>query len=156
MVNNVRTGLQSLCYVHRKSVLHLKINKSTIPNAGDGLFAHNPKSEIVFKKGNKICDYNGEIINRDTLIERYGMNNDDYVIELNHSLYEDGAKVRGIGTIPNHKTNRYTNARLSIKRSNEGQVVATKDIKHDDEIFVNYGRSYKIGGNEISITNKRK
>lgn len=54
------------------------------------------------------------------------MNNGDYVIELNHHMYEDASIRRSVGSIPNRKTNKYTAARLSIKRSNAGQIIDYK------------------------------
>jgi len=147
----------NLCHVHRKSVLHLTIKPSTIAEAGDGLFCFKPKakSNIVFKKGDKICDYNGEIINGEVLYERYGDGNSDYAMELFHQLYEDASVKRGLGSLANWKKN-HANAKLSIKRNNRAQLLATKNIRHDDEIFLAYSRSYRLGKNDISKTNSRK
>ena len=57
-----------------------QIKPSTIEDAGDGLFCFYPKSgkKPVFKKGQKICDYKGEIIDNKVLYERYHDGNSDY------------------------------------------------------------------------------
>jgi hypothetical protein len=152
--NNVVIGVD-MCHVHKKSILHLTIKKSNIPNAGSGLFCHDPKNKgIVFKKGNKICDYNGEIIDNSVLNERFHNGNADYVVQLYNKLYEDASLRRGIGSLSNRS--KHVNARLSIKKNNQAQLLATKNIRHGDEIYIGYGRSYRLDLNDISVTNAKR
>ena len=158
--NKVVIG-KNYCYVHRLYELHLQIKKSTIPNAGIGLFAIDKSKgngEVVFKKSQKICDYNGEVISLNRLNARYGDTTAPYAIALNKNKYEDGAINRGIGTVVNHSSNKSkVNCRFSIKRDNTAEIIATKNIKNGAELFVDYGDDYKL--NEVGVfssTNKKK
>ena len=60
-----------------------------------------PTNTIVFRNKQKICDYNGQIINEFQLQKRYGDKTAPQAIELNNQKYEDGATHRGIGTLLN-------------------------------------------------------
>lgn len=157
--NNIIIGHKH-CHIHRKIALNLMIKKSTIENAGDGLFAFKKganNNEIVFKKDAKICDYIGEVIDDLELRRRYGRNTAPYAIQLYNGLSQDAAIIRGIGALANHDR-RKANVRLSIKRDNSGaQLVATKNIKNNEELFINYGNSYKFNENNVyTRTNNRK
>jgi len=146
------------CWIHRKSTEHLIIKDSTIPHAGKGLFACNPSipdNDIIFRNGDIICEYDGDIITEHILNMRYHSYTAPYGTSLNNHMYEDGALHRGIGNFANHSTQ--PNARLSIKRNNTAQLVATKNIRNNHEILINYGRSYRL--NEAGVettTNKKK
>ena len=63
---------QTYCHVHRRTILKLQIKQSTISEAGKGLFAVGKGKEIVFKTGQRICLYNGELIYVNELLRRYG------------------------------------------------------------------------------------
>jgi len=150
---------QIYCHTHRRTLLHLQIKKSTIAEAGKGLFAVG--KGIVFRPGDRICMYNGELINAKELIRRYHDNTAPYAIELHKKdgkqLYEDGAVERGLGSLANHSRNRnIVNARLSISRTNRAQLIATKNIRSGSEILVNYGSDYKFNEDVCSSTNKSK
>ena len=65
---------QDLCYTHLRYQRFLVIKKSTIPGAGNGLFACNLRAVdgVVFKKGQKIgSHYIGQVLSREELLERY-------------------------------------------------------------------------------------
>lgn len=56
---------EDLCYVHLLYTKHLRIKKSTIPAAELGLFAMDKSkddNEIIFKKGQTLCQYLGEVV----------------------------------------------------------------------------------------------
>ena len=155
--NRCLIGLE-LCHVHTKSQLHLQIKKLTIPDAGKGLFAVGLSNEIVFRVGQKIVDYNGEIIDEDELDERYGDGTGPYAVKLHRNLYEDASVFRGTGSLANH-TNRKTkiNARLSIKRNNTCQLICfKKNIKSGDEILVDYDNEYTFDDDTCISTNRSK
>ena len=132
---------------------------STIPDAGDGLFARRGSVDdrtIVFKSGDVICQYNGEIISQQTLEERYGDNTAPYGVELRAGRKEDGALARGVGTLINHYP-RKKNCRIAVNRANRAQIIAIKNIKNGDELFVSYGRSYRFNEDGVETsTNGRK
>ncbi len=147
------------CSIHLKYKHFLAIGPSTIENSGNGVFVIDPykgEEEIVFRKGDRICYYDGEIISYEQLVQRYSnVRTAPYVIELHNNRYEDGALKRGIGTIINHKPTRNCNCRFSISKNNRGQVIATKNIKNSEELFANYGREYKIREKDVTISTNR-
>jgi hypothetical protein len=54
------------------------VKKSTLQNGGNGLFAMNPKelaNAIIFKKGEPIIGYGGELLDDEELDERNGEDN---------------------------------------------------------------------------------
>lgn len=141
------------CWSHMRTVKNLKVQKSQIPNAGNGLFAHSPgsikeKRNPIFKRGKKITDYNGEKITIESLNRRYDIGSKTYTAPYGLSTKtghaEDGACQRGIGTLPN--TNRgKNNATLKYARNtDQSYIEATKGIYHNDEIFLSYGRAYRF------------
>lgn len=146
------------CYTHLMYNEHLRIKESTIPNTGFGLFAMDPMAEpdeIIFKSGKKITQYHGEIIDIDELIERYGNKTAPYTIEIREDdLYEDGAIERGVGAIANTKPN-HNNATISIYRG-RASLKASKNIRNGEEIFLSYGRSFKVNQAGVEFSTKRK
>jgi hypothetical protein len=155
---NVIIGLP-LCFQHTASVYHLKIKKSTIPNAGMGLFAFDKTKEpndIVFKANQKICPYFGEVVTKEILDERYDIHTAPYgiVVSANQNKYEDGAIQRGIGSLLNHKVRSQTNCKFT-NNYRHITISATKNIRNGQELFINYGRDYQFGQVQYS-TNLKK
>lgn len=136
----------AFCSSHLAYQHHLKIKNSNIEGAGKGLFACDPldsnSNEILFKKRIKIVSYNGEIINQAELERRYGEFTAPYAVAISENRFEDGARVRGIGSLANIDPG-HNNATLSIHR---GQVSlkAIKNIRNGDEILLSYGRAYRM------------
>ena len=95
----------------------------------------------------------GEHINKNSLTQRYDSHTAQYGLKLSENKYEDGALHRGIGTIPNHTTSRFKNAKLVAGRIDgkpSAKVKAIKNIRNNKEIFVNYGKDYIM--NESGVT----
>ena len=140
------------CWIHLLGKKKLRIKPSGVPNAGKGLFAMsknpNDNNAILFKTGDTIIEYDGEIITQQQLNNRYDSATHQYTAPYGlkvQNRIEDAACRRGVGSIANHGDSRHSNARFS--RSNTGQPVklfATKNIRNGDEILVNYGRSYRF------------
>ena len=152
---------QTYCHAHRKKMLHLQIKKSTIPGAGQGLFAAGDEGKIIFKTGDRICMYNGQLLNDLELLRRYREETAPYAIELHKKdgevQYEDAATRRGIGSLANHSRNKSKiNARLSISRNNRAQLIATKNIRSGAEILVDYGPDYGFDDDVCTATNRSK
>ena len=156
--NRVTIGL-STCWQHTLSQKFLQVKTSTIPEAGEGLFARkgpvDDRSIVVFKPGEVVCQYNGEIISQQTLESRYGQFTAPYGVELRAGRKEDGALSRGIGTLINHYP-RKKNCRIAINRANRAQIISTKRIFNGDELYVSYGKSYRFNENVETSTNNRK
>lgn len=142
----------SICWIHLLNNYNLRIKKSTIANAGLGLFAmikNTPDDDhtVVFTKGETLCFYNGEILTLEQHLGRYNTEAAPYTAQLHRcngiQMYEDASVERGIGSLINHSVRRF-NCRMSITRDNTISFVATKDICNHCEILVNYGRSYKF------------
>ena len=82
-----------LCWQHLESDRHLKIKKSTLPNAGLGLLAYNRTNnrDILLRAGDSIIKYDAERLTDLQLNRRYG---DDatapYAVRVNRNIVEDG------------------------------------------------------------------
>ena len=142
------------CPSHLTSVKHLKIKPSTLEGAGKGLFAWDKTKENtnnpVFNPRDNIIDYHGKEKTIDEINEQYGEDNTaPYAVEYKQNQAIDSASKRGVASLANHKPRRYINAELVPKKDNTRRIVgvqiqATKRIFHGDEIFVNYGRTYRF------------
>jgi SET domain-containing protein len=152
------------CAIHMKYKHYLAIEESEIPGAGKGVFVfdiHKEEDEVVFKKGDRICYYDGEVLTHEQFKQRYKTLDHDkttpYVVELNKGKFEDAAIKRGIGSMINHKPSRECNCKLSITKNNRAQILAIKNIKNYEELYINYGRSYRFNEEGVETsTNSRK
>lgn len=151
-----------LCFPHSLKTYNVKIQKSLIPNTNmKGLFAFDVSkgvNEIVFNKNDVICPYSSELINLIELNKRYGEYTAPYAVELSKEVYRDGAIERGIGSFINHAPQRKVNSRFSVNQRNKTvNIVATKRIRNNEEIYLNYGRQYMINERGVmTTTNNRK
>lgn len=132
------------CHEHAKTVLGVELKKSSIPNAGKGLFAVKE-----FRKQDLIVPYGGETIDREELEERYGADTAAYAFQLQKNLFLDAACVRGVGSMANTNPG-HNNARIKVKgrERREAGLYATKKINIGDEILASYGpyvRDYVSG-----------
>ena len=144
----------SYCSTHLMYDHHLQIKISTILNAGKGLFARNPLSsdanEVIFKKNEIIVKYNGEIINTEEKVHRYANKTAPYTIGISNGVYEDGARVRGIGSLANTLPN-HNNATISI-HAGRASLRATKPIRNGQEILLSYGPQYQVNQPGVTST----
>lgn len=134
------------CWIHLLYIKHLRIKYSTNPRAGKGLFVMSKQhddNEIVFRNGDIIIEYGGEIITNNALDNRYGDYTAPYAIRHGNRI-EDGACIRGAGTVINHAPTAQANARFSLSRNGQFRIIATKNIRNNREIFCNYGRNYRF------------
>lgn len=59
-----------------------------------------------------------------------------YCIHLSRNFFEDGVKIRGVGSLANALANhKYTTT------NSRGLAVLTKNIKNREEILVSYGNT---------------
>lgn len=157
---NVCIGL-NVCSIHLPYQYKVKIATSLIPNSGKGLFAFdvNAPSEdaVVFQANDTICPYNGQMIDKTTLVNRYGQYTAPYGLQTKKDTYEDAAIYRGVGSLINHKPGQSTNAKLAVNpRTGKGVIKATKKIRQGQEIYVNYGRDYQMNEPTRYTTNYKK
>ena len=120
----------------------VEIRKSNIPQAGKGVFA---KSDIPATT--HLGYYRGEGLNLDEFNKRHGDKGIGfYVLTLNDASYPDStAYVDG-----EHKgnwTSRMNSPRGTDKKPNvafydDGSVIAKRNIKKGEELFVGYGARY--------------
>ena len=155
-----------LCFSHRIKQDNIDIQPSTIPQAGVGLFADNgsDNNSVVFKKGDIIILYRGQMINKRELKKRYSRYTAPYCIQidepndLNDPVYIDAALKRGLGSLINHKPHKNANCEFISDGGSVdyAEIVAIKDIKNGTELFVDYGNEYKMNEPVKYSTNRRK
>ena len=154
------------CFQHLKMYKNLVIapsrikDKKTSKSIGRGLFTvyKNPPV-VIFRKNEIICEYRGETLTEKEFEKRYGTNNSPYCLGPENSDHKltsvDGLLQRSIGSLINHQEEKYTNAFYSTTFSSDGTcsyyVIAKRDIYSDEEIYVNYGSQYVMGGNEYGL-----
>ena len=157
--NKVTIGV-SVRHIHNKTKYNVRKRKSLIEEAGLGLFAFDPKlakdsKSIVFRKGDKIVPYEGEIIDKDELEDRYDITTAPYTVLVKKDKYIDSALVRGIGSLINHMPKK-KNCKFSVSHvKGTVNIIATKNIRNNDEIYLSYGRQYKFNDAKTS-TNSNK
>ena len=148
-----------LCFSHLEKTKQIKIKKSTLPDAGKGLFAVNKQkepNEIIFRQGDTIIPYAGEKnVTNQELTNRYGDYTAPYAVQYSDNKNEDAACKRGVGSLANRNRGNLNNARLYPNRRNGSIFLrATKNIRNNNEIFVPYGRHYRL--NEEGVSNQTK
>jgi SET domain-containing protein len=124
---------------------NLKASKSKLPNAGKGLFT---LKEI--KKGEFVCEYEGELITWNEAINRNDKNigKGAYFYYINSKNVIDAwASKKTFGRYANDaaglvKVPGLRNNSTYFEKGKKVFIKATRNIKAGEEIFVSYGRSY--------------
>ena len=135
----------NICWTHLLHRDHLRILDT--PH-GKGLFAKNPRkapNAVIFSRAQRIISYGGQIIDLWDLNRRYGKKTAPYGVDIGNNEYEDGACLRGIGSIANHASGDRANARFGFTRGGELFLYADKPIRNGQEILIDYNR----GGREM-------
>jgi uncharacterized protein len=127
------------CPEHLHARFGIEIKKSTIPNAGSGVFATRNIQANEF-----IVTYDGEVVDTHELNRRYGKHaRKIYAVKIGNGRFEDGLFRRGAGTMVNHSDS--PNAMLVLDSdTNRVTIVSSKRIRKNQEIFVDYGPNYWI------------
>jgi hypothetical protein len=132
------------CSSHLPIYMNLQIRPSEY---GSGLFAYDPDAndnDIIFRKGDKVCNYEGQILTAQGLIDRYGQRTAPYGIRVNNNSFIDSAVLRGIGSMINH---RNANPNVEFKLNARQQNIflkATRNIRQNQQLFVDYGDEYHL------------
>jgi SET domain-containing protein len=121
----------------------LTVKKSQLPKAGKGLFTSQP-----ILKGEKVIEYKGEIIDWKEYEKRVADDKDGYLFFINKKTCIDAYST------PQHKA-RYANDAQGLSRVkglrnncvykieiNKCYIVAARNIKAGEEIFVDYSKEY--------------
>lgn len=125
----------------------VKVKKSQLPKAGNGLFVL-----AEFKRGDIICEYEGELVDWPECERRAQQGFEGYVFFFSKKRCVDAYftpwavgryanDARGIGRVPGLRNN----AQYEIKtKGGEKRVyiVATRTIRPGEEVFVHYGDDY--------------
>jgi hypothetical protein len=120
----------------------LYIMRSTIPNAGFGLYADKP-----FRKGGVISVYNGRVVPE----EEAGKHTHSMVTSTGETVdgrfaWEDGDPLTSYANTLTASNKKTLNLRINSAFRDTGrdiELVATANIPMDAEIFVDYGKSWK-------------
>jgi SET domain-containing protein len=121
---------------------HLYIKKSTLTNAGKGLF-----TKVFIPKGTKITEYKGQILTWKE-VEKMADYRNGYVFYFSKNYVIDAWKTkRGIAQYANDAkgltrvAGLRNNAEYDTKKR-RCYIVASSDIAAGSEIFVGYGADY--------------
>ena len=146
------------CTVHLGSIMHLKLAPSYLPEhdgpQSKGVFAYRKGRDKhpVFRKGEKICDYTGEVLTPNQMRERYGQQAGPYAVEAKSKagkkVFIDSAVKRNPASIAADQTRGQQGAPkpnakfVMIPSKSQLEVIATTDIYPGQEIYLNYGDQY--------------
>jgi len=134
-----------ILFLHTFVDMSLQVKPSTIPDSGKGLF-----TKTAIKKGEIVIEYTGEIVTWKTCQKRneeqegfggyYFFISEKRCIDAQYDLkalarYANDAA--GFSRIPGIRNN----CRYEVIK-NKAYIVASRNIKPGEEIFVAYGRDY--------------
>ncbi len=122
----------------------LKVKKSLIPGAGKGLFTTTP-----IKKGEKVIEYLGEIIDWEEYERRVEKDEDGYLFFINKNrcidafntpehiarFANDAAGLTRVKGLTN-------NSEYIIEKKKKCFIIAKRKIEAGEEIFVSYTKEY--------------
>ena len=142
------------CWIHLLYKKHLRIKTSRIQGAGKGCFVMDkkrPANAIIFRKDEDILFYDGEVVTKQTLNQRYGRHTAPYGVEVNRgrNIYEDGATERSaMACVNSPPPGIHANCRLTTDvQRNNCKIKANRDIRNGEELYASYGPSYRMGNN---------
>lgn len=121
---------------------YLYIQKSQIENSGNGLF-----TAIKIYKEEIISVFKGKIITNTEAESIVEHNDDKYFINLLDGTILDSNTVDCFAKYANDsngfiKSKYKNNSKITLDESNNVCLVATKNIKSNEEIFCSYGKRY--------------
>ena len=121
---------------------YLYIQKSQIENSGNGLF-----TAIEIYKEEIISVFKGKILTNIEAESIVKLNEDKYFINLLDGTILDSNTVDCFAKYANDsngftKSKYKNNSKISLDESNNVCLIATKNIKSNEEIFCSYGKKY--------------
>ncbi|KNE57121.1 hypothetical protein AMAG_02871 [Allomyces macrogynus ATCC 38327] len=119
----------------------LRVDVSTIPKAGWGLFA-----QCDFKADDFLGEYSGEVLSSDEADRRgiiYDRKSLNYCFQLATDAVVDAYRLGPVLRFCNHAAKSNVNARVAfVDGSQRIGLYAKKNINAGDELFLDYGRMY--------------
>ncbi len=118
----------------------LKVKKSTLPNAGKGLFV-----KTKFSKGTIVAEYEGRLCKWKDVEDDV---DNGYIYHINDSTVIDAAEsMHTFGRYANdaagfQKIDGVKNNAKYVEKGKRVFIMATKKIYAGNEVFVSYGRLY--------------
>ena len=146
-----------LCWIHRVARDGLQIRKSTVPNAGLGLFARR-----AFKKGEIVARYTGDLIETQAGEEhRDGFGGSKYVLEMSERVSVDAARTNTAdGRMCNDPrgSGKRANVKFSVNQQTKTATVrAKRAIAAGEELLLSYGRGFWTAqGDQAPQTAKKR
>ncbi len=156
---------QPYCWTHLRLIKHLRVKPSGIEGGGKGLFAEDttkPQGSVIFKgehngrRGDVIISYGGEFLDENDIIHRYTENyTAPYTVQVQKNLFQDCACERSAGSLANQGfgTGPFRNNAELYARTNtqihEIFLRAKRDILNGQEIFLAYGRAYRMDEDDV-------
>lgn len=155
-----RTGKYGpFCWQHTQKHVGVEVKRSTIPNAGNGLFAkrefkrgelvrHQPH-EGVAKKGTS-----SKFLSKRQIERKYpGEMLAPYGIQLSSNRFRDDCRTNaGVVRYANDKRRAASN---NAVLTSTGNIRLKKGVKKGEEIFVSYGRGYWDSADRMTPAQKR-
>ena len=152
-----KTRVVPYCWQHAELLLKVKIRKcSWLPDGNKSLFAFS-KAKLttgpLFRKGQKVLRYEGELLTEDEISERYDyyVNGEliegpaEYTLEYADGKFVDAIIIRGYSAFINdpkgyikHPDGLSPNV---VFRKNRW-IFALRDIYNGEEILIDYGENY--------------
>ena len=119
---------------------YLRVKKSTIPKAGNGLFATRD-----LPAGLLIGYYCGEYLRGFQLDRRYTSGRHGYVLRLSNDFYIDGLIAERSNVLRYMNDPLKSGKRANVKFTPNGGMILTCNVSAGDELLVHYGRRYWAG-----------
>lgn len=154
------------CWLHTKSLSHLRVKPSYIPAAGKGLYTLKARNG-----GELVGDYTGDILNTYELNRRYpGDTLGEYVITGPRKRYRhkwvktyidardtNAGNMRYINTcdapVGQKRVCRNNVESVTTKKAVEIRVCPGVFIGPNSELYMSYGDQYDIGGRKLDAKN---
>jgi len=114
---------------------HLSVGTSQVARAGRGLFARR-----LIPKDGVVAPYTGEVIDSEKLTARYGGYTAPYALSFKSATrFVDAAGTRGVAAMANDAAgSNFQNNAVFVERDNGLEVVAQRDIRAGEEVFIDY------------------
>lgn len=133
------TSKTKKCWQHLEKEDHLRIKKSSIPRAGDGLY-----TTVRRKKGERITTYDGQVV-----VNPPADWGGAYVLQLKKhpptfvdAKRTDSAPGRYSNNCRRGQCVNNAHMRPTLQRGVQGSIKATRPIAAGKEVYTAYGRSY--------------